>query len=564
VKRHFLAILLFVCAAVVAFAQTQTSAPAATAPAASGAAAPAAGAPATTAAPATVAPVSRTTKAVHYRLQGGSAKVDFQGTDLLQRASGEARVEGKKTNFQIEAKFQNVEDATKFGLEYLTYVLWAVSPQGRPVNLGEVTLEHGNAHVKAFTDLQAFGLIVTAEPYFAVTQPGNMVVMESSSGSGGGSEAIEARYELAPRGTYSSTNTNIQDAIFGIDSKTPLELFEARNALRIAHNAAADKYAAFIFSKAGQQLMHAEEVYRGKQNRAAIEAAAKEATETAEEARMMAVKKKAEDEAAGEAAAREAKARADAAAEAQRRADAEMARSQAEEARAQAEQAKAEAEKMKQEALAAAQEAQAAREAAEKAKAEAVAQQQALSVEADKAKASAAQSENLRQQAENLRQQAEKEKQELRARLLQQLNSVLATRDSARGLIANMSDVLFRSGSVELLPAARERLARVSGIVLAYPSLHISIEGHTDSVGSDEYNQDLSERRAQSVREYFVRGGIPAATVDARGFGKAEPVASNDTAEGRQQNRRVELVLSGDAIGNGAEVTPAAYTTTHP
>jgi outer membrane protein OmpA-like peptidoglycan-associated protein len=415
--------------------------------------------------------------------------------------------------------------------------------------------------VKAFTDLQAFGLIVTAEPYFAVTQPGNMVVMESSSlnggGSGGGSENIEAKYELAPRGTYSSTNTHIEDAIFGIDSKTPLELFEARNAVRIAKNASADKYAAFIFSKAGQQMMHAEEVYRQKQNRATVEAAAKEAVETAEEARLMAVKKKAEDEAAGEAAAREAKARADADAEAKRRNDAEIARAQAEEARAAAEQAKAEAEKMKQEALAAAQEAQAAKEAAEKAQAEAVAQQQVLAAEADKAKASAAQSENLRQQAE-------KEKQELRARLLQQLNSVLATRDSARGLIANMSDVLFRSGSVELLPAARERLAKVSGIVLAYPSLHVSIEGHTDSVGSDEYNQDLSERRAQSVRDYFVRGGIPAGAVDARGFGKAEPVASNETAEGRQQNRRVELVLSGDAIGNAAEVTPAAYTTTHP
>jgi outer membrane protein OmpA-like peptidoglycan-associated protein len=539
--KNFLAILVLGCVGAVASAQTQAAAPAA-------AAAPT---------PEDTAAVSRTTKAVHYRIQGGSAKVDFQGTDLLQRASGEARIEGKKTNFQIEAKFQNLEDATKFGLEYLTYVLWAVSPQGRPVNLGEVTLEHGNAHVKAFTDLQAFGLIVTAEPYFAVTQPGNMVVMESSSGSGGGSENIEAKYELAPRGTYSSTNTHIQDAIFGIDSKTPLELFEARNAVRIAKNASADKYAAFIFSKAGQQMMHAEEVYRQKQNRATVEAAAKEAVETAEEARLMAVKKKAEDEAAGEAAAREAKARADADAEAKRRNDAEIARAQAEQARAAAEQAKAEAEKMKQEAMAAAQEAQAAKAAAEKAQAEAVAQQQVLAAEADKAKASAAQSENLRQQAE-------KEKQDLRARLLQQLNSVLATRDSARGLIANMSDVLFRSGSVDLLPAARERLAKVSGIVLAYPSLHVSIEGHTDSVGSDEYNQDLSERRAQSVRDYFVRGGIPASTVDARGFGKAEPVASNETPEGRQQNRRVELVLSGDAIGEGAEVKPAAYTTTHP
>jgi outer membrane protein OmpA-like peptidoglycan-associated protein len=554
VMKHFLAIFFFVfgCVGVIASAQTQAAAPAT-------AAATATTAPTTMPAPAAAdtGAVSRTTKAVHYRLQGGSAKVDFQGTDLLQRASGEARIEGKKTNFQIEAKFQNLEDATKFGLEYLTYVLWAVSPQGRPVNLGEVTLEHGNAHVKAFTDLQAFGLIVTAEPYFAVTQPGNMVVMESSSGSGGGSENIEAKYELAPRGTYTSTNTHIQDAIFGIDSKTPLELFEARNAVRIAKNASADKYAAFIFSKAGQQMMHAEDVYRQKQNRATVEAAAKEAVETAEEARLMAVKKKAEDEAAGEAAAREAKARADADAEAKRRNDAEIARAQAEEARAAAEQAKAEAEKMKQEALAAAEEAQAAKAAAEKAQAEAVAQQQILAAEADKAKASAAQSENLRQQAE-------KEKQELRGRLLQQLNSVLATRDSARGLIANMSDVLFRSGSVELLPAARERLAKVSGIVLAYPSLHVSIEGHTDSVGSDEYNQDLSERRAQSVRDYFVRGGIPEGAVDARGFGKAEPVASNETSEGRQQNRRVELVLSGDAIGDGAEVRPAAYTTTHP
>jgi len=548
--KHILAIFVLGCVGAIASAQTQAAAPVAAA---------ATTAPATTAAPAPAdtATVSRTTRAVHYRLQGGSAKVDFQGTDLLQRASGEARIEGKKTNFQVEAKFQNLEDATKFGLEYLTYVLWAVSPEGRPVNLGEVMLEHGNAHVKAFTDLQTFGLIVTAEPYFAVTQPGNMVVMESASVSGGGSENIEAKYELAPRGTYSSTNTHIQDAIFGIDSKSPLELFEARNAVRIAKNASADKYAAFIFSKAGQQMMHAEEVYRQKQNRATVEAAAKEAVETAEEARLMAVKKKAEDEAAGEAAAREAKARADADAEAKRRNDAEIARAQAEEARAAAEQAKAEAEKMKQEALAAAQEAQAAKEAAEKAKAEAVAQQQVLAAEADKAKASAAQSENLRQQAE-------KEKQELRARLLQQLNGVLATRDSARGLIANMSDVLFRSGSVDLLPAARERLAKVSGIVLAYPSLHVSIEGHTDSVGTDEYNQDLSERRAESVRDYFVRGGIPEGTVDARGFGKAEPVASNETPEGRQQNRRVELVLSGDAIGNGAEVKPAAYTTTHP
>jgi outer membrane protein OmpA-like peptidoglycan-associated protein len=479
---------------------------------------------------------------MHYRLQGGSTKVQFRGTDLLQSASGEAKVEGKKTNFEIDAKFESMLDATKFGLEYLTYVLWAVSPQGRPVNLGEVSLDrHGNAQVKAFTDLQTFGMIVTAEPYFAVTQPGNMVVMESASISGAATENIDAKYELVTRGTYTSTNAHIQDAIFGIDSKTPLELFEARNAVRIAHIAAADKYAASILSKAGQQLMHAEDLYRQKQNRTAVEAAAKEATETAEEARLMAVKQKAEEEAQAAAAAREAQARADAAAEAKRRADAEA-------ARLQAEQAKAEAEKAKAEALAAAQEAARQKEEAEKAKAEALAQQQALAAEAEKAKAAAAQSE--------------KEKQELRARLLEQLNSILATRDSARGLIANMSDVLFRSGSYELMPGARERLAKVSGIILAYPSLHLAVEGHTDSIGSDEYNQTLSERRAESVRDYFVQQGVPASSIVARGFGKTEPIASNDTPEGRQQNRRVELILSGEAIGNAGDQvapSPAAY-----
>ena len=503
---------------------------------------------------AATATVSRTTKAMHYRLQGGSLKVDFQGTDLLQGSSGEAKVEGKKTNLEIDARFAGFEPATKFGLEYLTYVLWAVSPQGRPDNLGELTLDkNGNGHVKAFTDLQTFGMIVTAEPYFAVTQPGNMVVSESVAINGAATENIEAKYELVTRGTYSSNNTHIQDAIFGIDSKTPLALFESRNALRIAHIADADKYAASILAKASQQQMHAEDLYRQKQNKATIEAAAKEATQTAEEARVMAVKQKAEVEAQAAAAAREARARADADAEGRRRAEAEVARQQAEQARMQAEQAKAEAERMKQEALAAAQDAARQKEEAEKAKAEALAQQQALAVEADKAKAAAAQSEILRQQAE-------KDKADLRARLLQQLNSILATRDSARGLIANMSDVLFRSGSYELLPAARERLAKVSGIVLAYPSLHLAVEGHTDSVGGDEYNQNLSEHRAESVRDYFVQQGVPAASIEAKGFGKTEPIATNETSEGRAQNRRVELVLSGDAIGNNADESAPAQT----
>ena len=118
-----------------------------------------------------------------------------------------------------------------------------------------------------------------------------------------------------------------------------------------------------------------------------------------------------------------------------------------------------------------------------------------------------------------------------------------------------MSDVLFKTGSFELLPGARERLAKVSGIVLAYPSLHLQVEGHTDSVGADEYNQQLSEKRAGAVRDYLVQQGISAGSIESRGFGKTEPVASNETPEGRQQNRRVEMVISGDAIGNTADAT---------
>lgn len=497
--------------------------------------------------------VSHTTKAMHYR-PGANTKLPFQTTDLMPGASGEAKIEAKKTTINIEAKIQGVEEATKFGLEYLTYVLWAVSPEGRADNLGELVIKKGTAELKTSTDMQTFGLIVTAEPYFAVTQPGNMVIMEGAVPEG---EVIGAKFELVGKGTYSSTNEHIQNAIFGIDRSTPMELFEARNAVRIAHIAAGDKYATSILAKADQQLSQAEQTYRSKQGKTAVDSAARETSQTAEEARIMAVKQKAEYEANARIAAekqaaedREAKARAEAQAEAQRR-------EQAEEAQKQAEAATAEAQRMKAEAEAAAAEAAQRKAAAEQAKAEAVAQQQALAEQTAAAQKSAAESEQLRQKAEQLqqqaeaqRQQAEKEKQELRARLLAQLNSILSTRDSARGLIANMSDVLFKSGSFELLPGARERLAKVSGIVLAYPTLHLQVEGHTDSVGSDEYNQSLSERRASAVRDYLVQQGIAANSVDSRGFGKTQPIASNETAEGRQQNRRVELVLSGDAIGN--------------
>jgi len=510
-------------------------------------------------APAATATVSRTTKAVNYRRAGGSTKIDFQGTELMQQANGEAKVQNKGNRIEIEARFVGLDEATKFGLEYLTYVLWAVSPQGRAVNLGEVVLKSGNGEVKAITDMQTFGMIVTAEPYFAVTQPGNTVVLENvfNSATLGKVENIDASFELLGRGIYSSSNTKIENAIFGIDRKTPLELFEARNAVRIAHIALADKYAAATLTKAEQQLRTAEEVYARKSDRKSVEAAAREVVGTAEEARVMSVKKKAEEDANAKIAAdkkaaedREAKARADAAAEVQRRQEAEQARQQAEAA-------KAEALRMKQEAEAAAAEAARQKAEAEKASAAALAQQQAAEATAAQAARDKASAEAETQKARQAAAQAESEKAQLRAQLLNQLNSILQTRDSARGLIVNMSDVLFDTGSYTLKPGAREKLAKISGILLAHPGLTLQIEGHTDSVGGDDFNQQLSERRADSVRDFLAEQGVPGSNITARGFGKMQPVASNDTPEGRQRNRRVELVVNGDAIGNTASASAA-------
>lgn len=498
--------------------------------------------------------VSRTTKAVNYHRAGSSTKIDFSGTELMQGASGEARVESKSNRMEIDAKFLGFDDATKFGLEYLTYVLWAVSPQGRAVNLGEVALKNGAGQVKAITDMQTFGMIVTAEPYFAVTQPGNMVVLENTLGPAtqGKVENIDAQYELVARGAYSSSNTKIENAIFGIDRKTPLELFEARNAVRIARIAQADKYASASLSKAEQQLRNAEDVYSRKSDKKSVSAAAREVVETAEEARVMAVKQKAEEDAQAKAAADKKAAEEQAAAEIKRRQDADLARQQAEAA-------KADAIRMKQEAEKAAADAARQKAEAEQAAAAAVAQQQAAQAAAEQAardKAAAVDQQRAAEaEAEKARQaaaKAEAEKADLRAQLLNQLNSILQTRDSARGLIVNMSDVLFDTGSYTLKPGAREKLAKISGIVLAHPGLNLQIEGHTDSVGSDEFNQQLSERRADSVRDFLAEQGVPASSITAKGFGKTQPVASNDTPEGRQRNRRVELVVNGDAIGNTA------------
>lgn len=525
--------------------------------------------------------VERTTRAVNYRHRSGATKIDFRGTTLLPRANGEAKVESKQGYIEIEVEFDELEHASKFGPEYLTYVMWAITPEGRATNLGEVLLNGNRSKLNVTTELQSFSLLVTAEPYFAVTTPSDVVVIENviRPDTLGKVEMVDAKFELLPRGQY----TRIAGANYTAPVShqyTPLELLEARNAIQIARVNQADKYASDTFAKAEKFLQQAEDYHARKQKKPTA-SVAREAVQTAEDARMIALRRMEEERLALErqqSAEREAQARAAADESARQKALAEeqqrletQRRQLAEQERQAAERARADAERATQEAVRQQAQAESARQAALAQQQQAQAESERIRQEAERARQTAlADAERARQEAERARQQvqeadrlrqnAETERAQLRQQLQQQLNMVLETRDSARGLIVNMSDVLFDFGKYTLRPAAREKLAKITGIVLAHPGLRLDIEGHTDSVGSDEFNQKLSEQRAQAVRDYLTQQGIQTGNITARGFGESQPVASNNTDAGRQQNRRVELVVSGDVIGTretSLRVTPS-------
>jgi outer membrane protein OmpA-like peptidoglycan-associated protein len=485
--------------------------------------------------------VSRTTKAINYHHRTGTTRIDFRGTELMPAARGDAEVESRMGSTKIETRLDHMTAASQFGPEYMTYVLWAITPEGRATNLGELVLEGDHAKLLSTTDLQTFGLIVTAEPYFAVTQPSDVVVAENfvRRDTAGTIEQVDAKYELLQRGNYVFNRGSYHPV--KVDAKGPLQLAEAENAVEIARLAGADKYAPDTFQKAVVSLQNAEDFLHRSKDRKRSETNAREATQMAEDARIITFRKMQEEQAAAQRAAT-------AAAQAQAQQAAEQARLE-QQRREQADAERQAAEQAKRDAEQAAARAAEEKAAADAARAAALAQQQEAQAEAERARAAAQQADLQRQEADRLRQQAESEKTALRERLRQQLNLVLETRETARGLIVNMPDVLFDFNKYTLKPGAREKMAKVSGILLAYPGLKIQAEGHTDSIGSDEYNQKLSEQRADAVRDYLVAQGVPAASVTAVGLGKADPVASNETAAGRQRNRRVELVVSGEPIG---------------
>jgi len=524
--------------------------------------------------------VAHTTPAVNYRPRHDETPLDFEGTSLLPKAKGHANISGEKGYIQIDAKFNDLDPATRFGAEYLTYVMWAITPEGRATNLGELQVKGDDGRLKVTTELQAFALIVTAEPYFAVTQPSDVVVLENVVRKGlwdntnGRVEPLQARYELLKRGTYLIETDGVTVKRSAPEPGVPLDLAQARNAVEIARLTRADRYAADIYAKAARLLTEAEDARARHKDRNKIMMPARQAVQTSEDARIIALRRQEEIYQAQQRAAalqRENEARDRAREEQDRRLQADQQRLLAEQQRLDAERQRQEADLQRQQAeqqrlladqraeqeKAAAEAARVAAEQqrldadrvraeAEQARQNAEAARLAAEAEAQQARAAA---EAQAQQARSAAEQSEREKAQLREQLRTELNTILETRETERGLVVNVSDVLFDFDSANLKPGAREKVARIASILHSHPDLKIEVEGHTDSVGSDAYNQRLSERRAESVRVGLVQQGVNRDVVGTAGFGESRPVATNGTPSGRQQNRRVEIVISGASIG---------------
>jgi outer membrane protein OmpA-like peptidoglycan-associated protein len=466
--------------------------------------------------------IERTVKAVDYQYRQIPTRVDFKGTVLLPHGRGEAVVESKRGRTEIEAKFERVEAPARFGHEYLTYVLWAITAEGHPKNLGEV-LANGSdrAHLHVTTDLQAFGMIVTAEPYSAVRQPSDVVVMENEirPDTIGATEAIQPKYELLPRGHYTYT---VPDDLQAAGRNAPtlpmdqyealVQLYEAQNAVQIAKAVGADRYAAETYNRAEDLLRSARQMQDRKGDRSALVTTARQAAQTAEDARMIAMKRQQDDELQN--------ARDQAALEQQRRIQAE-----------------GEAQRARNEGAADRASLDAERSARQRAEAEAGSLSTPQPLPANPAPAVVTTQPAANRQAS--------QKMDTRMKLLQQISRVFPARDTPRGLVVTVSDADFRG--TMLHPVLLSRLSTLGAIIATEPGLSVEVEGHLDRA-----DEQSSYMRAAAVRDALTRGGIPQASISARGMGNSRPLVSNAAAGGRERNRRVEITISGDAIGSMA------------
>jgi flagellar motor protein MotB len=468
--------------------------------------------------------IENTIVAINYQYRQGPTMIDFRGTVLMPEAKGEATVESKRGRTEIDANFDHMLPTQRFGREYLTYTLWAVTPEGGVRNLAEIVpgpSDKANLHVS--TDLQAFGLIVTAEPYSATRHPSNVVVLENRvrPDTEGKIEQVQAKYELMPRGQY----TWQEPAQLGSAAANAprvsmdryeaiLELYEAQNAIGIARAADAEHYAPQTFGKAQQLYAAAKNLESGKASSKLTVQDAREAVQTAEDARMIAERRREEETLAGaraEAAdSRQALARAEQ--EAQRaQSEADAARIQADAEHAARERAEADAE---------------------------AARAQAARVDAS------ARAVPVQPQITIVQQAPDTRKPDLRMGLLEQLNGVVSVRDTSRGLVATLPNSAFDESRPRA--AVSGQLARIAAIVQAHPGLRVGVEGHSDTSGGAA----LSSERAEEVRRALISQGLAESRVTAHGLGDQRLFGPNTTEAGREANRRVEIVISGDPIGD--------------
>jgi len=467
--------------------------------------------------------VQRQVNAVNYQYRSGPTKIDFRGTVLMAQAGGDATVESKRGRTEIIAKLHHVAAPSRFGREYLTYVLWAISPEGSPHNLGEIVPNGSDkATVSVTTDLQAFGMIVTAEPYAAVRQPSDVVIMENEvrPDTVGRVQPISAKYELMPRGHYTWNVGQEPEPNAPKVSMRQYEaithVYQAENAIGIARSANAAQYAPNTLAEAEAMLAEARRLQSSKADTSLISQSARAAAQTAEDARLIAERR----------------------AQVQ---DLNAARTTAAAAEQQKLEAQAEAQQAKAEATAARIQLDSEREARRQAEAQA-AEQRALAVQPSAAPS-----------ADRIvipppapgREDAD-QKTLVRMRLLEDLNGILPARDTPRGLLLTVPDQGF-SGSA-LSSDYLNRLGRVAARLSSEPGLRVAVEGNSDSAQLAA----TAQKRAYEVRDALTRAGVSASSIDAQGLGASRLLTTTATESGRLANRRVEIVISGAPIGDMA------------
>ena len=470
--------------------------------------------------------VESSAKAVNYGRLKGSIDMEFQGTRLMPDATGKAEVKSKPGGTAITAKFKKMPPASSFGGEYLTYVLWGVSTEGRPTNLGELIIKDGKGRIKATDPLQTFAMVVTAEPYFAVTQPSAAVVMENvvTREAASQAEPIVTRYRIQKVEPY-ALNMDPTEATV-MDKKTPFEVYQARNAVRLAQAAGAPTYARVAFEKAQADLVKAETEGASRKSRIMD---ARASVQSAEDARSTAVHEQGlELEARSQEAAKNqletAKIGQDVAIQ-----QATMADAQKDAAIQQATVADAQKDAALQQATVA----DAQKDAALQKAAVADAQMDAAISGAPEAEAQAKVAT------------AGADATDVQKELLAEFNAVLETRATTRGLIVNMNGVKFQTGKATLSPPGREKLAKIAGILASHRGLMIKAEGNTGTPGS---NLRLAKKRAENAVDYLVSQGATAGNRSDQGVGEDQPMASSGPGSGRKETHRVDLVVYGEGI----------------